>query len=323
MDPVTSPSPVPVVRRRVAVLTHSHREQAISAAKQFIAGMADHNIICVLPAKDLEIMGDLGGAPVEQLADEHNGASCELVVIFGGDGTILRGAEWALLADIPLLGVNLGHVGFLAEAEATEIDETVKHVVAREYRVEERLTVDVEILDEDGQVVWSTFAVNEVSVEKGARERMIEVVVKVNDRSLSRWACDGVLVATPTGSTAYSFSAGGPVVWPGVEAMLMVPLSAHALFNRPMVFPPKTTLEVELLPTVPKTEGIIWCDGRRSSPVWGGQTVRATAGQHRLLLARLGHSSFTDRLVRKFGLQVEGLRGVGEKRLAQPDGDAQ
>lgn len=314
---MSSPSPIPVVRRRVAVLTHTHREEAITAAQQFIRGIAQHDIICVLPSDDLAIMGaDLAEFPVEQLADEHDGGSCELVVVFGGDGTILRAAEWAIEADIPLLGVNLGHVGFLAEAEATEIAETIDHVVHRQYHVEERFSVDVDVLDPDGQVHWSSFAVNEISIEKGVRERMIELMMSVDGQALSRWACDGVLVATPTGSTAYAFSAGGPVMWPGLDAMLLVPLSAHALFNRPMVFPTGVTIEAEMLPTTPGTEAVIWCDGRRTTAVHGGQRVRVTAGTHRLRLARLASSTFTERLVRKFGLRVEGLRGAAAMRLA-------
>lgn len=319
---MSSPS-IPVARRRVAVLTHVHRQEAVTAARQFIRGIAEHDIICVLPSDDIAVMGaDLANCPIEQLADEHDGASCELVVVFGGDGTILRAAEWAIEADLPLLGVNLGHVGFLAEAEATEIAETINHVVHRQYHVEERFTVNVDVLDSTGAVHWSSFAVNEISIEKGVRERMIELMMSVDDRALSRWACDGVLVSTPTGSTAYAFSAGGPVMWPGLDAMLLVPLSAHALFNRPMVFPTGVTIEAEMLPTTAGTEGVIWCDGRRTTTVHGGQRVRVTAGNHRLRLARLGTSSFTERLVRKFGLRVEGLRGAGAMRLA-PGEEAQ
>ena len=187
------------------------------------------------------------------------------MVVLGGDGTILRGAEWALEAAVPLLGVNLGHVGFLAEAESSEVDSIVDHVVHRSFTVEERFTIEVILRDcETGAILWSDFAVNEVSIEKASRERMLEVLVEVDGRPLSRWACDGVLVSTPTGSTAYAFSAGGPVVWPGVDAMLVVPLSAHALFARPLVLSPTSTVVVEMI-DVSQTHGVVWCDGRRSS----------------------------------------------------------
>ncbi len=155
-------------------------------------------------------------------------------MVIGGDGTILRAAELAHPSGTPLLGVNLGHVGFLAEAEYDDVGATIDAIVERRYTAEDRLTLDVSVF-RDGELVTSTFALNEASVEKAARERMLEVVVEVDGRPLSRWGCDGVVCATPTGSTAYNFSAGGPIVWPGVEALLLVPISAHALFARPLV----------------------------------------------------------------------------------------
>ena len=166
--------------------------------------------------------------------------------MIGGDGTILRAAEITHDTGTPLLGVNLGHVGFLAEAEDDDVESTIDAIVERRYTTEERLTLEVRVFQDD-ELVTTTFALNEASVEKAARERMIEVVVEVDGRPLSRWGCDGVVCATPTGSTAYNFSAGGPVVWPGVEALLMVPISAHALFARPMVVAPTSVMAVEVL----------------------------------------------------------------------------
>ncbi len=234
-------------------------------------------------------------------------ADCDLVIVLGGDGTILRGAELARPAGVPLLGVNLGHVGFLAEAESDALDTTVDHVVHRRWTVEERLTLDVTV-ENDGRLVHECWAVNEASVEKAARERMLEVVVEVDDRPLSRWGGDGVVCATPTGSTAYAFSAGGPIVWPEVAAVLLVPLSAHALFARPMVVSPRSTVAVELVADTPGV-GVLWCDGRRTYELPSGARVEVRAGRDPLLLARLHQAPFTDRLVRKFGLPVTGWRG--------------
>jgi NAD+ kinase len=231
--------------------------------------------------------------------------------VLGGDGTILRSAEWAIASDVPLLGVNLGHVGFLAEAESSEIDSIVDRIVDCSYSVEERVTIDV-TLRANGEVIWSSFAINEVSVEKASRERMLEVMVEVDGRPLSRWACDGLLISTPTGSTAYAFSAGGPVIWPGVEALLLVPLSAHALFARPLVLGPTSKVIVELIETS-QTTGVVWADGRRSAELVTGMEIEVTQGRHRLRLARLSESPFTDRLVNKFGLRVEGWRGTAEQ----------
>ena len=126
-------------------------------------------------------------------------------------------------------------------------------------------------------MVWSSYAINEVSIEKAARERMLELLVEVDGRPLSRWACDGILVATPTGSTAYAFSAGGPVIWPGVDALLVVPLSAHALFARPLVLSPTSTVVVEMIDPSP-TNGVVWCDGRRSVELHTGMEIEVARG---------------------------------------------
>ncbi|MGL4832109.1 MAG: NAD kinase, partial [Propionibacteriaceae bacterium] len=237
-------------------------------------------------------------------------ADTELAVIFGGDGTILRAAEWALPLGVALLGVNMGHVGFLAELEAHETGHLVEMIHSRDYTVEERLTLNVTATAPDGQN-WSSVAVNEVSVEKSARERMLEVLVNIDGLPLSRWSCDGVLVATPTGSTAYSFSAGGPILWPNLDSMLVVPVSAHALFSRPVVVGPSSVIEMELVDQF-SPHGAIWCDGRRSTLLSAGSTVRVTQGTQRLRLARFSEQPFTSRLVRKFGLRIEGWRGAAE-----------
>ena len=266
-------------------------------------------------------------------------AGTEMVMVIGGDGTLLRAAELARGAGVPLLGVNLGHVGFLAETEPGDLSDAVDQVVAGEYLVEERMTVDVAVRV-SGTVITRTWALNEATVEKAARERMIDVVVEVDGRPLSRFGCDGVVFATPTGSTAYAFSAGGPVVWPEVEAVLMVPICAHALFARPMVVSPRSVLAVELVSTElarPDLAGaalasaggqsevsgaVLWCDGRRKVDLPPGARVEVRRGTRPVLLARLRPSAgragagqvgapFTDRLVEKFGLPVAGWRGRG------------
>ncbi len=300
-------------RRQVGVLTHMGRPAAIDAATRLIEGLHRHGILSALPDDDIEqIDPRLADAVTVLTKPVGPNRDIELMVVLGGDGTILRGAEWVLTSDLPLLGVNLGHVGFLAEAESSEIDSIVERIVDNSWTVEERSTVQVTLRECDGgEVVWSSYAINEVSIEKAARERMLEVVVEVDGRPLSRWACDGVLLATPTGSTAYAFSAGGPVIWPGVDALLMVPLSAHALFARPLVLGPTSTVVIELIEASP-THGVVWCDGRRSAELRSGMEIEIRRGVHNLRLARLSEAPFTDRLVNKFGLRVEGWRGAAE-----------
>ncbi len=302
--------------RRIAVITHTRRPEAVRAAAQFISAVSAHNVTCVVPETDAEEMaGALSGAGLRtDLLDGEGTNGCELVVVFGGDGTILRGVEWALTVDLPILGVNLGHVGFLAEAESSQIDQVVAAVSQRSYQIETRLTARVRVLSgPGGEELWESFAVNEASLEKASRQRMLEAVVAVNGEPLSRWGCDGILVSTPTGSTAYAFSAGGPVTWPGVEAMLIVPLSAHALFNRPVVVPDDARVQVQVV-AAEQNNAVVWLDGRRSFDLAPGHVLEVSRGEHRLQLARIARDNFTDRLVRKFGLNVDGWRGAAEQR---------
>jgi NAD+ kinase len=302
--------------RRVLVLTHTGRDEARDVALACCKALTGHGIVVRLPAPEAHDLGldPSGYQPAVEVTESETGASedCELVLVIGGDGTILRAAEITHDAGTPVLGVNLGHVGFLAEAEYDDVESTIEAIVQRRYVAEDRMTLDVRVFH-DGEQVFSTFAVNEASVEKAARERMLEVVVEVDGRPLSRWGCDGVVCATPTGSTAYNFSAGGPVVWPEVDALLMVPISAHALFARPLVVAPTSVLAVELLARTDGA-GVLWCDGRRAFDLPPGARIEVRRGATPVRLVRLHEAPFTDRLVAKFGLPVEGWRGSAERR---------
>ena len=298
-------------QRRLLLLAHPGRAEARAVARKLVDALTGHDIHVRVLRDEATALG-LDDIPGLELSDGDDPcADCELVVVIGGDGTILRAAELAHDSGTPLLGVNLGHVGFLAEAEYDDVGATIEAIVERRYTAEDRLTIDVAVF-QDGELVTSTFALNEASVEKAARERMLEVVVEVDGRPLSRWGCDGVVCATPTGSTAYNFSAGGPVVWPGVEALLMVPISAHALFARPLVVAPTSVLAVEVISR--QASGVLWCDGRRTVDLPPGARIEVRRGVRPVRLVRLHEAPFTDRLVAKFGLPVEGWRGTSERR---------
>jgi NAD+ kinase len=298
------------LQRNILVVAHALRDDTVRAAERVVTALRDAGAQAVVSEDDL---GDLtavhpafGDLPV--LGEDVPVAEIELAIVLGGDGTILRAAELVRGGTAPVLGINMGHVGFLAEIERDDMDDAVRRVIARDYTVEERLTVSVRVKDAAGAVIYRTWALNEATVEKASRERMLEVVIEVDERPLSSFGCDGVVVSTPTGSTAYNFSGGGPIIWPTVEAMTVVPLSAHALFARPLVVGPEAAIAIELLQRTDGA-GILWCDGRRSHPLPPGARVVVRRSDEPVRLARLHPAEFTDRLVRKFQLPVDGWRG--------------
>ena len=306
-------------RRLVLLVSHTARQEALTATLECATALLAAGITPVMEHEELIATREFGKAAAPQAADailelgkDVQETELELAVVLGGDGTILKAAELVRESQTPLLGINLGHVGFLAESEKNEISSTIARVVAKDYLVKERLTLDVSV-KLDGKEVYRTWALNEATVEKSARERMLEVVVEVDSRPLSSFGCDGIVMSTPTGSTAYAFSAGGPVVWPSVDALLLVPLSAHALFARPMVINPKSLLAVEVLHRSAGT-GVLWCDGRRGTELPAGARVEVRKSEKSVKLARLRQGPFTDRLVRKFSLPVEGWRGPDSKK---------
>jgi NAD+ kinase len=288
--------------REALLVVHTGRAAARDAATG-VAGLLRKAGIGVRLLDDEAPDLAVDGATVVGAESAADGA--EVVIVLGGDGTLLRAAELARTTRTPLLGVNLGHVGFLAEIEPDRVEDTVARVEDRSYEVEERLTLDVTV-SVGGDVVHSDWALNEASVEKAARQRMIEVIAEVDGRPLSRYGCDGLVLATPTGSTAYAFSAGGPVVAPDVRALLLVPISAHALFARPLVVGPDSTIAVEL---VAGGGALLVCDGRRTYDLPPGARVEVRRGSEPVRLARIHPAPFSERLVAKFDLPVEGWRG--------------
>lgn len=297
--------------RRILVVAHAKREDTVAAALRVVDALRDSGATPVLPDPDRSELAEVDArfADVPLLGVDVAEADLELAIVLGGDGTILRAAELVRESGAPVLGINMGHVGFLAEIDRDDMDAAVHRVIDRDYEVEERLALSVRVKDAAGEVVYDTWALNEATVEKASRERMIEVVVEIDGRPLSSFGCDGMVVSTPTGSTAYNFSAGGPVIWPTVEAIAVVPLSAHALFAKPLVVGPEASVAIEMLDRTDGT-GILWCDGRRSHDLPPGARVVVRRSTQPVRLARLHPTAFTNRLVRKFQLPVAGWRGA-------------
>ena len=315
--------------RSVIVVVHPHRQDALLAARDVCFSLHAEGIRPLMSAKHLRALEAATGAspvPIALLGSEQGEgfqggndtssanvqaasvADCELVIVLGGDGTLLKAAERFHRSGIPIVGINLGHIGFLAESEREDLREAVTRVAAGDYTVEKRMALDVTVTT-DTKVIHKTWAFNEATVEKGEGSRMIELVTGIDSRPVSTFGCDGVILASPTGSTAYAFSAGGPIVWPDVEALLMVPISAHALFAEPLVISPDSRLAVEFPASQTDTHAVLWCDGRRELDLPPGARVEVERAASPVALVRINTTSFTERLVAKFHLPVQGWRG--------------
>lgn len=296
--------------RFILVVSNATDADNAAAALRVCDDLQSRGFSWLLDRDDFERLAALA---VQELEPIHlfSGQDVEVVLVLGGDGSILRAAEMVRSQVAPILGINLGHVGFMAEAEREELPLVLDRLESRDYQVGFRVALEVEVFQES-KLVFSSWAVNEVTVEKSARERVLEVVLEVDGRPVSSFGCDGVLVSTPTGSTAYAFSAGGPVIWPNVEALLVVPLSAHALFARPLVLGPKSELAIEVLKRSPGA-GVIWCDGRRTFDLGVGARVEVNQSSRPVPMVVFEEHPFTDRLVKKFALPVTGWRGPEEQ----------
>lgn len=296
--------------RRVLLVPHTGRssniESAILAAKLLDDAGIDVRVLindADDPIAEHPVLGRF--THVRHAADAAEGA--ELVLVLGGDGTFLRAADMAHAVDLPVLGINLGHVGFLAEWESDSLEEALKRVIDRDYRIEDRMTLNVVVLDGGGEEIGRGWALNEVSIENLNRRGVLDATLEVDARPVASFGCDGVLISTPTGSTAYAFSAGGPVLWPELDAILVVPNNAHALFTKPLVVSPKSTVAVESNSDTSAAMAVM--DGFRPIPMPPGSRVEVTRGERPVRWVRLDSSPFTDRLVSKLRLPVTGWRG--------------
>lgn len=271
-------------QRAILLLVNASREEAKGAAE---------TISKILVAAGIKI----------HTPADNDIAHVEVVLVLGGDGTILRGAEFALKQDIPLLGINLGHVGFMAEVEAFTFEKVAQAVIDKDYVLDPRMLLTFQV-KRGKNIINQGWALNEISIERKSTT-MAELFVQIDDRPLSRWGCDGIICATPTGSTAYAFSAGGPVLWPEVQAIVLLPLAAHALFAKPMVIAPTSTIGI----TIESSDASLSADALRKIELDKNDHIEITKNSNQVILAHLKSTIFTDRLVAKFKLPIEGWRG--------------
>jgi NAD+ kinase len=280
--------------RNLLIVCNPSRVDAVVAAVELQQNLA--STFGIYTISDVDIPGIIKST-LEDLPQ------LEVAVVLGGDGTMLRAAEVAQERDIPLLGVNLGHVGFLSEVERSKISEVIEAVVNKTYVIDPRITLGYEV-ERAGSVVANGWALNEVTVER-EKATMVELFLEIDSRPISRWGCDGLICSTPTGSTAYAFSAGGPILWPEVDALVVLPISAHALFSRPLVISPTSKIAV----VIESSEAFLSADALRKFALQKADKVVVTRNPRIIKLAHLKNTLFSDRLVAKFKLPVEGWRG--------------
>ncbi|MCD4550353.1 NAD kinase [Schaalia sp. lx-260] len=245
-----------------------------------------------------------GRALASQTTDSP--AQFDLVLALGGDGTILSAAACARYWDIPLLGLNMGHMGFLAEESQENVADLVDRISDGHFLIDTRMTLEVNVYTPDGHI-HHDWALNEAVLTHTDDTHPVDMVLAVDGQDVSTYGADGMILATPTGSTAYSFSAGGPVVWPDTEAIIMAPLAAHGLFTRPLVVGPSSRIEVSVLESA-RTDAVVWCDGLRAIAAPIGSTMAVSVGTRSVHLIRLDDTPFSTRLVHKFRLPVRGWR---------------
>ena len=277
--------------KSILLVTHPMRAEAISAANE---------IAKLLIAKQIKVYSTIDTVGANSFSDSDQ---VDLAVVLGGDGTMLRAAQICRGKNTPILGINLGHVGFLAEIDRPSVAQIVDSISAGSFTVEERMSLNYQ-LQRSGKTILDGWALNEVLVERNDHQ-MIDLFVQIDHRPLSRWWCDSVICATPTGSTAYAYSAGGPVVWPEVDALVLLPLAAHALFSRPMVVSPNSEIVLDL----ESESADLNADGIRRTKLEKSDRIILTSAKEDVLLAHIKAATFTDRLVAKFKLPVEGWRG--------------
>jgi NAD+ kinase len=226
------------------------------------------------------------------------GVDLDALATFGGDGTLLRGARLLGARETPILGVNLGRVGFLTTATRETLDAALDALVAGRYQTERRQALRAGIRDPEGETRSTQMAMNDVAVHKGGVARVIRVNVFIQGENVGPYSADGIIVATPTGSTAYSLSAGGPIVVPGVEAMVVTPIAAHTLAVRALVVP--ATYRIVIEPMAGWADDLLVSfDGQTGSTLAPGESVEVCRAEHRVCLIRLGDDGFFTRMRQK------------------------
>lgn len=278
--------------RKIALVVNTDKPMALDAARQLIPWLQARGFGAVLSPKEARLVGheELGVPRGEAWA------GAELLIVLGGDGTLIRAAQALAPFQLPVLGVNTGHLGFLTELESHELFDELEPLLAGQYRIEERLMLSVKV-QRAGETVFTTTALNDAVVSKGPRARLAQLGVSVGDTVVARYPADGIIIATPTGSTAYSLSAGGPIVGPTVDVLLVTPICPHTMAARTIVVSGGEEVAVSILES-PGEVGLS-ADGSEPMELIPGDRVLVSRAPFSARLVRRDAYSFYDVLRRK------------------------
>ncbi len=281
--------------RSIALLAHTGKERAVALAAQLVVMLRQAAVEVRLDVKTAGALPDAGpGVPAECLA------TADAAIVLGGDGTLLNAAYLLAAAGVPILGVNLGHLGFLAEIEPAEIDQAIPRLLAGQYAVEERMMLDI-VIRRAGRPEASFRALNDAVISRGTFARLVTLEARVASSLLGAYVGDGLILATPTGSTAYSLSAGGPIVHPGVDGIVITPICPHTLGARSVVTRGEDTIAVLVKSPLEPDELVLTVDGQPGMRLVAGDQVEVSRSSVRTRLIRLADRTFYDVLGRRLG----------------------
>jgi len=277
--------------KTIGILTKPKFPDVKRILTDLVAWLRERKKEVVFDAKTAALIGESASHQKTQIATRS-----DMVLVLGGDGTMLSAARLLEERAVPILGVNMGGLGFLTEITLDQLYPALEKVFAQEFMVEERLMLRADI-HRHGEHVAKATVLNDVVVSKGTLARMIEIQILIDGQFVTRLRGDGLIVSTPTGSTAYSLSAGGPIIHPTVQALILTPISPHTLTHRPLLVPRGVALEVTLTSQV---EGAMATfDGQVGVALVQGDTVGIAVSEHRTQLIRLPDRTYYDLLRRK------------------------
>lgn len=233
----------------------------------------------------------------EFIKDYDDKISLDCILTFGGDGTFLRAVDFSLKTDAPLLGVNLGNLGFLADCSLEELESSIGVLQKKKFKIQHRMMLKIE-LRRKRKIILSAIALNDAVINRGITPSLIDLNLSCNRRFVVETRCDGIVASTPTGSTAYSLSAGGPIISPVVEAIVITPLNPHVLTVRPIVFSSQDILEIEVIKS--KSNSLLQLDGRNTYELLEGDKVKITSAPDKVKFIKLGNKAFFQILRKKF-----------------------